>query len=449
MRKSFIISAAVILVGLLSKPSFAADVTTFRLDNGMDVVVLQDNRAPVVVHMVWYRVGSADEPPGQSGIAHFLEHLLFKATDTLESGELSRIVAANGGSDNAFTSYDYTAYFQRIASDRLDLVMEMEADRMRNIRFDPDEVATERQVIIEERNQRTDSDPGALFGEQRRAAQYLNHRYGIPIIGWRHEMEQLNGDMARQFYDAHYWPNNAILIVAGDVTADEVRALAEKHYGPIAANANLQPRDRVSEPPQLSPRRLVLEDPRVSQPYVLRTYLAPERNAGDQKEAAALTMLAELLGGSSATSALGRKLQFETQTAVYAGAFYNGTSLDRTTFGLIVVPSVGVSLQEAEDAMDRAVSEFMEEGVDPQQLQRLKFQIRASRIYAEDSLSSLARRYGVGLTSGLTVEDIDVWPDVLQSVTEAEIMAAAERIFDRRTSVTGWLMAPHAQEVGQ
>ncbi len=440
---------ALTLALLVPRLASAAEVSTFTLDNGMEVVVLEDHRAPVVVHMVWYRAGSADETRGASGIAHFLEHLLFKSTDTLESGELSRVVGANGGSDNAFTSYDYTAYFQRIAADRLDLVMGMEADRMRNIRFLPDEVDTERQVIIEERNQRIDSDPGAIFSEQRRAAQYMNHPYGVPIIGWRHEMEALSIEDAQGFYDRFYWPNNAILIVAGDVTADEVRTLAEKHYGAIPANPDLTARARVSEPPQLAERRLVYEDPRVAQPYVLRTYLAPERDPGDQEEAAALTLLAEILGGSGATSVLGRKLQFETQTAIYSAAFYDGTSLDDSTFGLIVVPTEGVDLQDAEDAMDRAVAEFLDEGIDPEQLDRIKMQLRASLIYGDDDLSSLARRYGVGLTSGLTIEDIEAWPEILQAVTSEDILAAAERVFDRRRAVTGWLTGVEQMEVSQ
>jgi zinc protease len=434
--------AACVLALLPARFAAAAEVSTFTLDNGMEVVVLEDHRAPVVVHMVWYRAGAADEDPGKSGIAHFLEHLLFKSTDTLASGELSRVVSANGGSDNAFTSYDYTAYFQRIAADRLDLVMGMEADRMRNIRFVPEEVDTERQVILEERNQRTDSDPGAIFSEQRMAAQYMNHPYGLPIIGWRHEMEDLSIEDARAFYDAHYWPNNAILIVAGDVTPEEVRALAEKHYGVIPANPDLAERERVGEPPQLAERRLTFEDPRVAQPYVIRTYLAPERDAGAQEEAAALTLLAEILGGSNATSVLGQKLQFETQTSIYTAAFYSDVSLDDTTFGLVIVPAEGVTLAEAEDALDEAIAEFMAEGVDPAQLERIKMQVRASIIYGEDELSSLARLYGMGLTSGLTIADIEAWPDVLKATTAEDIMAAAERVFDRRRAVTGWLTAP-------
>ncbi|MEL7343338.1 MAG: pitrilysin family protein, partial [Pseudomonadota bacterium] len=405
----------------LTLPLSAADVTTYQLENGMDVVVLEDHRAPVVVHMVWYKVGAADEPVGQSGIAHFLEHLLFKATDELDSGELSDTVARNGGSDNAFTSQDYTAYFQRVAADRLELMMKMESDRMTDIVFDPVEVATERDVILEERSQRTDSEPGGLFSEQRMAAQYMNHPYGIPIIGWRHEMENLSLEMARDFYEQHYGPNNAILIVAGDVEPEDVLSLAETYYGVIPPNPNIQPRERVAEPPQLAERRITFSDARVSQPYVLRTYLAPERDSGDQETAAALTMLAEVLGGSNTTSVLSRKLQFESQNSIYSSAFYRGQSLDDTNFGLITVPAEGVSLQEAEDALDAAVAEFIAEGVDAEQLARIKQQIRASQIYGDDDVNALARRYGAGLTQGLTVADIEAWPDILQAVTQEDI----------------------------
>ncbi|MFV2053771.1 M16 family metallopeptidase [Aliiroseovarius sp. YM-037] len=416
--------------------------TTFTLENGMEVVVLEDHRAPVVVHMVWYRIGAADEPPGTSGIAHFLEHLLFKGTDDLAAGEFSEIVSANGGSDNAFTSWDYTGYFQRVAADRLDLMMTMEADRMRDLQISETDVLTERDVILEERSQRTDSDPGALFSEQRRAAQYLNHPYGIPVIGWRHEMEQLSMEDALSFYQTFYAPNNAILIVAGDVDPAEVRTLAEKHYGPLEPTLDLPERSRPQEPPQLSERRLVLEDARIGQPYVMRSYLAPERDSGAQEEAAALDILAALLGGSPTTSVLAKKLQFETQDAIFTSAYYNGLSLDDTTFGLITVPREGVSLEDAEAALDQAIAEFMEEGVDPDQLERIKMQARASRIYADDDVAAMARRYGQALTSGLTLEDIAAWPDLVQAVTAEDVMVAAERIFNRDNAVTGWLKKP-------
>lgn len=427
----------------------AAEVTTFTLDNGMEVVVLEDHRAPVVVHMVWYKVGAADEPAGKSGIAHFLEHLMFKGTEKYGPREFSDIVAANGGTDNAFTSNDYTAYFQRVAADRLELMMEMEADRMVNLRLAEPDVLTERDVILEERNQRTDNDPGSVFTEQRLAAQYLNHPYGIPIIGWRHEMETLSLDDAVEFYRDHYAPNNAILVVGGDVEPEEVRTLADRYYGVIPRNPEIGPRLRTQEPPQLAARRLVSADPRVAQPYVARTYLAPERDPRDQREAAALELLAAVLGGSGITSVLPRKLQFETQVAVYVGAFYDGTNYDDTTFGLAVVPAEGVTLAEVEAAMDKAVAEFLEEGVDPDQLERIKMQIRASEIYAQDSIQSLARRYGMELTSGLTVEDIEAWPDIVQSITGEEIVAAARRVFDPNRSVTGWLTSPGSNEVMQ
>ncbi len=434
------LSLALLASLILAFPAWAAKVSTFELDNGMQVVVMEDHRAPVVVHMVWYRVGAADEPPGKSGIAHFLEHLLFKGTDDLGPGELSKIVRQNGGSDNAFTSWDYTAYFQRVAADRLDLMMTMEADRMRDLQMTVDDVATERKVVLEERGQRIDSNPGALFREQRSAAQYLNHPYGIPVIGWRHEMEQLNRDDAFAFYQRYYAPNNAVLIVAGDVNPEEVLALAKKRYGPLAPTPDLQPRARPQEPPQLVERRMTFTDARISQPYMVRSYLAPERDAGDQREAARLAMLAEVLGGDAATSVLGRKLQFEQKKAVYVNASYDGVSLDDTTFGLVIVPTPGTSMQDAEAALDQAVAEFIDEGVDAEQFARIKMQLRAAQIYQEDNIESLAQDYGEALTSGLTVKDVQAWPDLLQSITEQEVIDAARRIFDKRKAVTGWAL---------
>jgi zinc protease len=342
----------------------------------------------------------------------------------LAPGEFSATVEAQGGNDNAFTSWDFTGYFQRVAADRLELMMKMEANRMRGLILSEEDVRTERGVILEERNQRTDSDPGALFGEQRRAAQYMNHRYGVPIIGWRHEIEQLSREDAFAFYQKFYAPNNAILIVAGDVDPQEVKALAETYYGPIAPTPGLTARLRPVEPPQLAERRLKMSDPRVAQPY-----------------------LAELLGGNGTTSVLAKALQFgEGAKAVYTSASYDGTSLDRANFGFAIVPVPGVSLQEAEDAMDAVVATFMEEGVDPAAFERLKRQLRADEIYARDDVDGLARRYGQALTSGLTVADVQDWATVLQAVTPEDVMNAARAVLDRNKAVTGWLMR---EEAGQ
>lgn len=429
----------------LATPALAQEtskdlVTDFTLDNGMQVVVIEDHRAPVVVQMVWYKAGSADEQPGVSGIAHFLEHLMFKATDKLESGEFSATVAENGGTDNAFTSYDATAYHQRVAADRLPIMMEMEADRMVNLNLTEDVVKTERDVILEERNMRIDSDPGALFQEQMRASQYLNHHYGIPVIGWRHEMEELDLQDAKDFYQTYYAPNDAILIVAGDVTPDEVKTLAETYYGPIPANPDLPERVRPQEPPQRAERRLVFSDPRIAQPYVTRTYLAPERDPGDQTKAAALVMLAQLLGGGQ-TGYLTEKLVLDEQKAVYTSAYYNGTSLDETVFGTYIVPAPGVSLEEAEAAMDAALAGFVEEGVNEEDLERIKLQIRAQDIYDRDDVAGLARMYGTGLTRGLTIQDIQDWPEILQAVTPEDIIAAAQEVLNRDRAVTGYVMS--------
>lgn len=428
-------------------PVLADEVTTFTLQNGLELVVIEDHRAPVVTQMVWYRIGAADESPGHSGIAHFFEHLMFQGTDDLAPGEFSATVEAQGGNDNAFTSWDYTAYFQRVASDRLGLMMKMEADRMRDLTLSEEDVATERQVIVEERGQRTDSDPGALLNEQMGAAQYMNHPYGRPVIGWMHEIKSLSRDDALAFYKANYAPNNAIVVVAGDVTPEDALKLAETHYGPLEPSTSITPRARPVEPPQLAERRITLTDERVSEPYVIRSYMATERNRGDQKKAAALTLLAELLGGNPTTSVFARELQFKRGVATWSAAFYEGTSVDPDTFGVYVMPVPGVSLNDAETALDEVIAGFLKDGVNPDELARIKTQVRAATIYARDDAGGLAQMYGQALAVGLTVKDVQDWPDILQAVTPDDIMAAATEVFDRNRAVTGWLQAPTAQEV--
>jgi zinc protease len=434
------------LTTFLAQPVFGAEVSEFTLSNGLQGVVIEDHRAPVVVTMVWYRIGAADEAPGRSGVAHFLEHLMFQGTENLDPGELSATVEATGGGDNAFTSYDYTAYFQRVAADQLDLMMQMEADRMVGLKLTVDDVATERDVIIQERAQRTDSEPSALLGEQMDAALYLNHPYGRPVIGWKHEMEGLTRDDAIAFYKANYAPNNAILVVAGDVTLHDVRALAEKHFGGLVPSDAIKPRVRPSEPPQLAPRRIAMVDTRVSEPYVTRSYLAPERNPGDQRKAAALVLLSELLGGNPTTSVFARALQFDRQIAVYAGAGYNGTAIDTTSLHLTVVPLPQVSLKEAEAALDEVLAKFLSEGVDSEEFARIKAQVGASEIYGDDSTQGLAQKYGSALTVGLSVADVQAWPGILRDISEEEVMQIAREVLVPEKSVTGWLSA---EEVAQ
>lgn len=417
-------------------------VSTFTLDNGLQGVVIEDHRAPIVTNMIWYKVGSADEPPGQTGVAHFLEHLMFKGTDTLGPGEFDRILKENGGRGNAFTSYDYTGYYQRVAKDRLSLMMSLEADRMVNLRLDEQNVATERAVVLEERVTRIDSNPGGQFSEQRRAVQFLNHPYGQPVIGWRHEIEDLNLEDAIDYYKTFYAPNNAILIVAGDVTPEEVEALAREHFGDIPPSTTLPERLRRQEPPQISPRRMTFSDPRERQPYLIRTYLAPVRKSGDQKQAAALAMLSYVLGGTGVTSLMGEKLVLDQKIATYASAWYSSTSLDPDTFGFWAQPVPGVSLEDLEAAVDGVLADLIENGFDDGKLDRLKAQVRAEDVYELDDQEELARTYGEALTAGLTVADVQGWSAALQAVSEEDIIAAAKEVLDINRSVTGWMVVP-------
>ncbi len=438
--------AAPLALMLAASPALAEmpqGISHFTLNNGLETVVIEDHRAPVVVQMVWYKVGSADEQPGKSGIAHYLEHLMFKGTDKLAPGELSKTVTANGGMDNAFTSYDFTAYFQRIASDRLPLVMEMESDRMNGLKIGEDDWQAERQVVLEERSQRTDSDPAAQFAEERSAVQFYNHPYRRPVIGWRAETEALTRDDAKAWYDPSYAPNNAVLIIAGDVTPEKARELAQKYYGSIPPKADALRKPRPQEPEQRSPRRMERADPRVAEPVLTRTVLVPERNPGDQKTAAALTVLAELLGGSSQTSVLARELML-TGKALYVGTAYDGLTVDPTTFTIAMTPAPGVSNADAEAALDAALQKFRKDGPDPAQLERVKTQVRAARVYDRDSAHGRAYDYGQGLSVGLRIEDVNDWPDILAAVTPDDIRAAADLVLGSKAEVTGWLLPAEA-----
>lgn len=449
MTRNLIIAAAVLASTGAGATELYEDVHLFRLDNGLQGVVIEDHRAPVVTQMVWYRVGGADDPPGQSGLSHFLEHLMFKGTDSMAAGAFSRIVAENGGEGNAFTAPDYTAYFQRIASDRLELVMEMEADRMVNLAPDPATVRAERDVVMEERRQVVDSSPQGPFGEARRAALYLNHPYGRPIIGWPDEIAGFDLPAAMAHYRRHYAPDNAILVVAGDADADVVEALARAHFGPIPA-AGVVPRTRPQEPAHTAARRVEMHDPRVREPVLARSYLAPPRRSGAQAEAAALKVLAAVLGGSDTTSMMARDLQIGDAIALRTGAGYGGTTLDATRFELYLVPRAGVAPAEAEAALDATIARVIAEGPDPTQLDRIKTRLRAGEVFALDNLQGRARQIGAVLSTGLTLEDLRAWPETLQAVTPEDVQAAALAVFRPEASVTAWLLPePPAAEVSQ
>ncbi len=422
----------------------ATRATEFTLANGMRVVVIPDNRAPVVTHMVWYRVGAADEPPGVSGIAHFLEHLMFKSTEKIPMGEFSKIVARLGGQDNAFTSHDTTAYFQRVAKDRLRTVMEMEADRMVNLRLTEKEVLTERDVILEERRSRVENSPTALLDEQMEAALYQNHPYGIPVIGWAHEIARLSPADAMSFYKRHYAPNNAMLVVSGDVTEEEVRKLADETYGKIPANSAVgASRVRPMEPPHRAPRRLTLKDPRAGKPSLHRYYLAPSSVTAASGEAEALEVLMKI-AASGATSRLYKKLVVEDKVASSASGYYSDGGLDSGKISIRVVAGDGVALDRVEQVLDQVLDEIKANGVTDAELSRAKNSLIADYVYESDSQSSLARRYGWSMIVGRTMAQVESWPDEIAKVT-ADAVKAATRHLDIRNSVTGLLLPDVAE----
>ena len=443
-----------LIVGLALAPLAAqatGQVSDFTLDNGLQVVVVEDHRSPSVTHMIWYRAGAADELPGQGGVAHLLEHLMFNSTDDMEAGEFSATVEANGGSDNAFTSWDYTAYHQTVSSDRLGLMMQMEADRMRDLVLVPEEVETEISVVLEERAQRTDGSPGALFNEQMSATYFRNHAYGRPIIGWRHEIQNLTIEMLQDWYDLHYHPNNAILVVAGDVTPEEVRALAEEHYGPIPASpdiASVESRMRPVEPPQDALRRVYYEDDRVANPYVSILFPVDDTLVNDVRSAATMELLRAVLSDRDFTSVFARELQIDNELSLFAAAYYSATSLDHRPFTLLNMPVPGRSLEQAEDDILAVIDEFLEDGIDEEAFNRILFQWEASQIYAQDDAAGQAQSLGATLTTGFTVEDWENWLDITATITTDEVMEMARALFAQDPAVIGYLdrPAPDADE---
>ena len=438
---------------LLAAPALAAEqsgakVADFTLANGLELVVIPDHRAPVVTHMIWYKVGAADETPGKSGLAHFLEHLMFKGTAKNPPGKFSQVVSHIGGQENAFTTSDYTGYFQRVPSDQLKTVMEFEADRVTGLVLTDQVVLPEREVILEEQNQRVGNNPRARLGEQIDAALYLNHPYGKPVIGWRQEMEQLSRDDAIAFYRRFYGPNNAVVVIAGDVEPAEARKLAEETYGKVARRNSFGSRIRPQEPPPVAVRSLTLADARVEQSMLQRAYLVPSFANAKPGQSEALEVLAHILGTGS-NSRLYRALVADKQVAVLAGAGYDSSALDMSKFSIYGAPRPGVTLPQLEAEADSVIAQVIEQGVTPEELERAKSRMIADAIYAQDNQATMARWYGSALMTGATVDDVRRWPDRIRAVTAAQVQDAARAWLDKRRSVTGYLIkdtSPQAEK---
>lgn len=405
---------------------------SYQLENGLQIVVVENHRVPVVTHMVWYRVGAADESPGKSGIAHFLEHLMFKGQSypglgDIAAGDFSKTIRALGGEDNAFTSQDYTAYFQSISSDQLETVMRMEAGRMRGLKLTPDDVFSENKVILEERRQRIDNDPRALFEEQMNEVLFANHPYDKPVIGWFHEMATLGPEDAKAFYDRWYAPNNAILVVSGDVTGEQVLDLAKKTYGIIPAMA-IPERKRPASPPFIARASVQMTHPVVQEPVFQREYRVPSYRQSP-KDSLALQVLEEILGGGP-SSRFYKSLVIDQKIATSASLSYTSQVWDDGSISVSLIPSTGHTLDQGRNAIDRELRKLINEGVSALELKEAITRLQAEAIYARDSVAGPAMIIGYSLATGASLEDIESWPSHIEQVTADEIKDVASRFLD-------------------
>ena len=411
---------------LFSAVTAHAEVFEQTLRNGLKVIVKEDHRAPVIVQQIWYRAGSMDESTGATGIAHALEHMMFKGTKSVPMGEFSKRIAAAGGRENAFTSHDYTAYFQQLHKSKLGLAMQLESDRMHNLLLSDVEFGKEIKVIMEERRMRTDDEPHALLFEKLMAAAYQEHPYQHPIIGWMNDLQTLGAGDARAWYRSWYTPNNATLVVAGDVKASEVFALAQRYYGGIPAR-KLPARKNLSEPPQLGVKRIVVKAP-AQLPNLLMAYHAPVlRDPVQDWQPYALEVLAGVLDGNE-SARLNKALVREQQLASSVGAGYDSTSRGPAMFILEGTPSEGKSVAELEAGLRAQVAQLVQDGVSEDELKRVKAQVTASEVYKRDSLFYQAMQIGQLESIGLSHKTIPLMLQKLQAVTAQQVQDVAREI---------------------
>ncbi|HEY1721374.1 MAG TPA: pitrilysin family protein [Magnetospirillaceae bacterium] len=432
---------ALILVACVAvKPAFAQvfGAEAFTLPNGMQIVAVPNHRAPVVSSMMIYKVGGVDEMPGKTGLAHMVEHMMFKGTKTVLPGMFSRIVAANGGRDDAFTSEDYTGYYQDISADRLPEIMRLEADRMVNLSLHEKDFTPEHQVVLEEERMRVENSPEGKFDQQMNAALYLNAAYHHPVIGWKSEVEGLTLADVIAFHDKWYAPNNAVLIVSGDITLAQLKPMAEKYFGSLPAR-KLPPRLVLEEPHPLAARSLVMKDGNVHQPSWNRMYLAPSHHAGDTQFVYPLEVLAQIVG-SDTTSRLYRHLVIEQKLASEVWAGYSADARGPTSFDFFASPNPGVDIDKIATAMDAEIMAIVEQGVTPEDVQRAKTKMRAEVAYARDSYQTGARVLAGALATGGTIADVEEWPQRIAAVTPDQVNEAARAILREERSVTGELL---------
>jgi len=427
LTTNFLIRSGVLALTLVcvSAVASAATVAQRSLANGMSVIVKEDHRSPVAVSMVWYRAGSMDEVSGTTGVAHMLEHMMFKGTDKVPVGEFSRTVARAGGRENAFTSRDYTAYYEQLHKSKLPLALELEADRMVNLSFAEEEFAKESKVVMEERRSRTDDDPHSQLHEQLMATVYISHPYRSPVIGWMNDLQNMRLADARGWYEKWYAPNNATLVVAGDVDPEEVFRLAEKYFGPIPSRA-LPERKVQIEPRQSGVKRITVKAP-AELPYLLMAYHAPVlRDVENDREPYALFVLNGILDGSDA-SRLNRELVRNLRVANSANSNYDLINRGPALFFLDGVPAEGKSVADVEAALREQIRLLVEKGISDDELVRVKAQITAAQVYARDSVYFQAMRIGMLQTIGLPYDSSDLQVQKLQEVTADQVREVARK----------------------
>lgn len=411
---------------------------SFKLDNGLEVFVVPNNKVPVITQMVWYKVGAIDEKYGKSGIAHFLEHLMFKATKNHKTGEFSKIVSGSGGNDNAFTDTDYTSYHQVFPKTSLEQMIALEADRMQNLLFNEEEVLKERDVILEERRMRIDNNPKSQLFEQMKAALYLNHPYRRPLIGWYHEIAGLTVKDAKEWYENYYNPANAILVYSGDIDINQLKVLTEKYFGRIKSGKPHIRDNLVIEPEHIAARRITYANHKVMKEELSRFYLAPNITSKDKDKIYAINLLSYILGGTQ-TSILYRDLVVKQKLAVSAATYYDEMKLGPVIFSVNLIPSDKVSLVLLEQALDKILLDLINNGVKAEDLNKAKRAITAATIYSKEDLKTLANVYGATLALGLEASYIDNWDNNINKVTLEDIKAAAALVFNHKQSVTGYL----------
>ncbi len=411
----------------------------FTLSNGLQVVVVPNRLAPVVNQMVWYKVGSADEVRGKTGLAHYLEHLMFRGTDNIAAGEFSRIIAGQGGNDNAFTSRDYTAYYETVEASRLPMIMQMEADRMANLRLTKETADPELKVILDERQQRTDNSPDGRFVEKFETRLAPGHPYGRPVIGWKKDLEKLTAADARKFYEAYYAPNNAVVVISGNVKVEEVMSLAAATYGRLSKKET-PPQKKI--PPRPLPSQtsdFTLRDARVEQPQVLWRFVAPAYVTQRANEAYAFEVLSEVLD-SGEVGIMHKKLVQEMGIASSIRTSYDPDARGETTFTISASLRDGKSPVALKKALREVLRSLSENGLSSERVEDAKQRLQRDAIFAREGITMPGYSFGMALSTGRSVSDVEAWPDRINEVTPEQVNAALKEMAESKRQLMGALL---------